>query len=173
MSLPLPPVPLLTQRRSPDRLCPPPQLAEWAYNSFQVLVINLVVVAVGAGAGLTFISRSIVVVLLLAVLWSQCLVALAILSSTVYNRLLTSYAGNALLTLVPAIACYMLNANVSSNAEFPTVSFLLAPVAYFRAIHLLTQRGYVPDKLQGEMAAIIGMLLLDAVLCARALRLTS
>ena len=44
--------------------------------------------------------------LILVLLWSQCLVVMAMLSSTLYSRSLTSYAGNALTILVPAIACF-------------------------------------------------------------------
>lgn len=139
-------------------------VAEWAHNTAQVLAINLAVVIFGAAAGLNFINRSMGVVLILVVLWSQCLVAMAILSSTVYNRLLTSYAGNALLMLVPALSCYFLNANITPNDTFPTAAFLLAPVAYFRAIHLLSERGYILGMLRGEMVAILLMMILDALL---------
>lgn len=140
-------------------------LSEWLYNSATMAIINLLVVMLGAAGGLEFFTRSTGLAVVLALLWSQCLVALAVLCSTFYNRSLTSYAGNSLMILVPAISCYVVNTSVASLSTFPVATFLFAPIAYFRAIHLLTQRGYpLGGSIGGEMSAALGFLALDVVL---------
>ena len=136
-------------------------LAEWMYNSAVVLLVNLLAFSIGALFNLAFITRSFTVIVVLIFLWSQCLVAMAVLSSTLYSHLLTSYAGNTVLVLVPTVVCYILNTSLSANVAFPTGTFVFAPIAYFRAIHLLTQRTFEFGRLGDEMVAILVMMLLD------------
>ena len=141
-------------------------LAEWLYSTLSMLIIQLAAFGMGAAFGLDFILNSIGTLAVLILLWSQCLVVMSVLSSTLYSRLLTSYAGNALLILVPAIACYIINTTIDENTAFPTATFLFAPIAFFRAIHLLTQRSYVFGLIEGEMIECMYMLAIDIALYA-------
>ena len=48
--------------------------------------------------------------------------------------------------------------------SFPTILFILAPLAYYRAIHLLVERPYSLNHLAGEMRTIFLLLTFDAII---------
>ena len=69
-------------------------LCEWLWNSAFVLILNMMFVIGGTAGGIPFIERSAGMFTLLMVLWSQCLVVMAMLASSLYSRLITSYISN-------------------------------------------------------------------------------
>lgn len=50
-----------------------------------------------------------------------------------------------------------------ASDTFPPYAFLLAPIAHYRAVHLLALRTYNLAYLDGEMVQILGFLCFDAI----------
>lgn len=69
-------------------------LCEWLYSSMFTLFLSLMLILVGAAGDVEFITRSIGTFSVLLLLWTQVVMALAVFTSALYNRLLTSYLGN-------------------------------------------------------------------------------
>lgn len=153
-------------------------LCEWLWNSALVTTINLALFSAGSVGGLEFVTRSSSVFLCLLLLWGQCMVATGALLSTLYSRLLAS----TVITYFVVIACTLLSIvlnhiiyavqptspQAQTASAYPTILNLIAPMAYYRAVHLLYERPYTIDTVlagdgDGEMVNIIWMLVLDAL----------
>jgi ABC-type multidrug transport system fused ATPase/permease subunit len=71
------------------------------------------------------------------------------------------------LALTPSLPASLRLSKVAvskASDEFPAWAFLIAPIAFYRAIHLFALRTYNISMLDAEMSNIILFLLLDAVL---------
>ena len=143
-------------------------LCEWLWSSLITSTINLALLIAGAVGGLEFVRRSVDVFLLLLMLWAQCTVATGCLISTVQSRLLTSTVATYLLVIALILLSIVLNqvAFAGAGESYPTVLLLIAPMAYYRAIHLLYGGAHTFGALGGEMRAIFWMLSFDTVLYA-------
>lgn len=143
-------------------------LCEWLWSTSVVSTINFAFVLGGWAAGIGFMLRSTGTLVLLVILWSQSLVSLAMLLSCFYTRVLTANIINFFLVIALVLISLALNQVTwpLGTDVFPTGLFLISPLAYYRAVHLLATRTYELAYLSDEMSAILGMLFLDAVLYA-------
>ena len=143
-------------------------LTEWMWSSFLVLLINIVLLIAGVVSNLTFIARSTQLVGILLLLWSACTVACGMLISTLHSRLLVASVSTYLLIVILILFSVILNQVVLSGTadQFPTALFLIAPIAYYRGIHLLAARPYTLAAMSPELRTIFVMLVVDTLVYA-------
>ena len=143
-------------------------LCEWLTNTFIQLLVSLVLFVTGAAVGLPFITQSRGVWVLLTLEWIQVMPAMAMLLSAFYSKLLVSSVVTQLLVIILVAVSLILNRFTYNGPgdTFATPLFLIAPLAYYRAIHLLLRRPYLLSTLAGEMRTIVLMLAIDAGLYA-------
>ena len=143
-------------------------LCEWMANMFIQLLVSLVLFATGAAVGLPFITQSTGLWALLTLEWIQVIPAMAMLLSAFYSKLLVSSVVTQLLVIILVAVSLILNRFTYNGPgdTFATPLFLIAPLAYYRAIHLLLRRPYLLSTLAGEMRTIVLMLAIDAGLYA-------
>ena len=140
-------------------------LAEWLWNSFLTLLINLVFFVICAVGNVQFLVRSPAILLLMLLLWSQCVVAMAVLSSCLYRRVITASIGNYVFVFFSfLIASTIMGLAFRAAGDFPIPLALFAPFAYSRAFYLLLLSTYTISTMSAELSALLGMLALDAVL---------
>ena len=143
-------------------------LCEWMANMFIQLLVSLVLFAAGTAVGLPFIIQSTSVWILLTLEWIQVMPAMAMLLSAFYSKLLVSSVVTQLLVIILVAVSLILNRFTYNGPgdTFPSSLFLIAPLAYYRAIHLMLRRPYLLTTLAGEMRTIVIMLAIDAGLYA-------
>ena len=143
-------------------------LCEWLTNTFIQLLVSLVLFVTGAAVGLPFITQSRGVWVLLTLEWIQVMPAMAMLLSAFYSKLLVSSVVTQLLVIILVALSLILNRFTYDGPgdSFASPLFLIAPLAYYRAIHLLLRRPYLLSNLAGEMRTIVIMLAVDAGLYA-------
>ena len=143
-------------------------LCEWLWSTLVVFTINMALLVAGVASNLTFISRSTTLFAVLLALWTVCIVAWGMLLSCLHSRLLVATVSTYLLIVVLVLFSVVLNNVVLSGTAdaFPTALFLIAPIAYYRGVHLLAQRPYTLAALSPEMRSIFVMLGVDTLLYA-------
>ena len=138
-------------------------LCEWLWNSTIMLITALLVVFMGAD--LTFVARSPDVFFVLMLIWSQVVVMLSMLLSVLYNRVVLAYLVNATLVTLLVLLSLLINQEMLDPFErLPAPLFLVAPIGYYRGIHLLFKRTYSFDYFHGEMADVFNYLIIDIFL---------
>ena len=142
-------------------------LVEWLASSALTIASLLLALAAGHGQGVQLVLRSPVATAQLFCLWSQCLVAMAMLLQCCYSRVSVSYLINATIVVVGVLGCLVLNQFVLTRPTdaLPPGAYVLAPVAYYRGVHLLFERT-IDLATDAEMRAIFAWLGADIVLYA-------
>ena len=140
-------------------------LAEWLWNTLLVSTINLVFFSGGVIGNVQFMLRSPVICIIVLLLWGQCTIGLALLSSCFFRRVTAASIGNYMLIfLLCFIATTLLNTEFRAVGDFPPALALVAPFGYARIVQLLVLSTYTIDTMSAELATLIGMLVLDAIL---------
>jgi len=138
-------------------------MCEWLWNSTINLITALLVVFMGDY--MTFVARSPDVFFVLMLIWSQVVVMLSMLLSVLYNRVVLAYLVNATLVTLLVLLSLLINQEMLDPFErLPAPLFLVAPIGYYRGIHLLFKRTYSFDYFHGEMADVFNYLIIDIFL---------
>ena len=141
-------------------------LSEWMWNSLMQFLTSVIIFLMADGFDLALAQRSPDTLFALLLLWSQALVALSFLGSVFYNKLVLSHLGNLIAIFALMLLAFITNNMIltSYNDTIPTVFFLCSPFAFFRGIHLLNERTYVLEYIDGEMSDVFTMLCIDVIL---------
>jgi hypothetical protein len=93
----------------------------------------------------------------------QVVVTISMLISCFFNKVVILYLAATFIVCILALLSLLINQFMLDPLDElePFPLFLIAPIAYYRAIHLLFTRTYTFDYLQGEMASIFTYLLID------------
>eukprot|EP00966_Prymnesium_polylepis_P196393 4551387-Prymnesium_polylepis.1 len=139
-------------------------LSEWLTSSLLLYVTNTAFLVFGQYAGITVIVRSFDVMLALLLLWSQCVVGMAMLFSCAFDRLLVSNLATYLAVVLFVLFSVILNQLVVDDIDgnYPSALFILAPFAYYRAVHLIGVSTFTLGAPGDEMSSIFAYLALDA-----------
>ena len=139
-------------------------LSEWIWNTCLLLVISVLFMFAGFYAELEFVVRSPAVFATLLLLWSQCLLALAMLISCFVGRMIASNVACYLALVFLVLCSLVLNQYLIDDFnQMPSVLLVIGPLAYYRGVHLLLERAYVFGYVSGEMLSILLMIVVDTL----------
>ena len=140
-------------------------LAEWIYNSFVVTLINVLFFAVALLGNSKFMLRSPALILLILIVWGQCVIGMAVLLSCLFRRPGTASTGTTLLLFMLYLGGNTLNQMVFRGADdFPWYVALIAPFAYVRIVSLLISTTATIATMPPEVSRMLLMLVIDAII---------